>query len=198
LVRPHPPPVFKQVIAVRLLENAQDESCERGGSSPVRRPIPGYLKVYEMRLAVVAEQNVLSLFEIDIGDAASMNVIQQSKQAGEKFVAGFVLLTERSSCDVLVDQSGRPVVAQKGRYTFSGAHGLIKAPLVSREKVANPCHRNEPQRGFSPDFEDNLFVAVGVKSCRSEEIVFEGSYVAIVAISDLDGGWKISTLSEGA
>lgn len=125
LIRAHPSPVFEEVVAVGLLEDSQEKSGQGGVAAAVRGPEPGYLEVNQVGLAVVSEEDVFAFFEIDVCDAAGVDVGQESGESREEVVAGLIVLVQRVAGDVLVNQGGVSDVSEECRNTFNGLDGLI-------------------------------------------------------------------------
>ena len=90
------------MVIVALLEQPQNELAEIPAAEPTTRQGKRYLKVDQVGAAVVADDDVFALVEIDVGDAVGVHVPQQRLKRGEKTIGHPFARRQRMTGNVLV------------------------------------------------------------------------------------------------
>ena len=78
LVRAAAADVLGQVVAVGTGEAAEEPAGQPGVAAELPGPLPGDLEVDQVRPGIVADDDVLALLEVDVGDAAGVQRIEQA------------------------------------------------------------------------------------------------------------------------
>ena len=139
------------------------------------------LKIDQVGVPVLANQEVLALFEIDVGDIAAMKVLEQGGQFLEEVIGhGFPPL-ERVAFDERVYESGFAPSAQAARHALQVREYSIDSQLVVGKESPEPRHRQAQERRHPPQLQDRLARRPAIQTGCCEKVVLEGADALIGA-----------------
>lgn len=165
--------MLDNVVLVGGLKNVADHSKWPDLAAPVRRDEPGYLEVDQMRETIVAQEDVLSLLQVDISRAAGMDGVNEGRQPREEFIVNRVILLQRPPLNVVVQDAGPAKPTAKRRDSRDSPHQVEEPGLVIGQKSADPRHRKSEECRCPSHFEHDLVGLSLIKSRDSEEIMLE-------------------------
>lgn len=165
--------MLDQVVLVRGLEDVTDHSKRPDFAAAIRRDEPGDLEINQVRKSVVAQEDVLSLFQIDIGGATGMDGVDEGRQLREKLIADGVFLLQRPSLDVVVEDACRAKPTTKRRDSRDAPHQMEESGLVVGQESAGPQHGKSEECRSPANFDHDLVCLSLIKSRDGEKIMFE-------------------------
>lgn len=124
-------------------------------------------------MPVIAEDDVLAFFKIDIGRAALMNGVDKPGQSGEEFVVNRVILLKWSPLDIIMDDSSLAIPAAECRHTRQPTHQKKQFRLMTGKETTRP-RQGQPKHGrYSADLQDDLVIVPLIEGGHGKEVVFE-------------------------
>ncbi len=141
LVGPAAADVLAQVVAVGGGETGEEPAGHPAVAPEAPRPLPGDLEIDEVRPCVVADNDVLAFFEVDVGDAAGVQGLQQSSQAREELVVDLFVALEVVAGDELVGEGQRAELAEQARHAGHVLRLAVETHLPGDQPLADPVGR---------------------------------------------------------
>lgn len=186
LVGSRPPPVFEQVITVGRLEDSQNLAGRPRSAAAIGVEKPRNLKVDQIGSPVITQEDILTLFQIDVGHLQAVNLIHHRGQSREEFVIQDVVTLQGMAGDKLVDEAGFTPGTTKSRDPGNGLRASQQPCFAAHEKPPDPGQGKAEEVCLALHFQDNLACRPGIGGCRGEEIVLVGSGVSVVPAVDGD------------
>jgi hypothetical protein len=171
--------VFGEVVQVGLLEQVQQGPREDRVARPPVRQADTDLKVDQVGLAVVANEDVLALVQVHVSQAAAVHLGQQSPQAEEELLADALALAQRVAGDVVVGDGVIEPPAAREHLAAPVRHvGQVRQPaqhalLAPGQQVPQPGSRHAENRLHAVELADDPLARSAVEGGGRPGIVLE-------------------------
>jgi hypothetical protein len=165
--------VFEEVVDVGVTQAAEPPAVEEVVAELGQ--VPGNLEVDEVGLAVVAEEDVLGLVGIDVGDVAAMQLGEKLVEIGEEGVGDGLVPGEGAAGDEGVEEPGGADQPEDGGDGGEVGAGAVEAGFAAAEEFAGPIEGDAGVGLGAADLEDGAGSIEGlVEPGSGPEVVLDG------------------------
>ncbi len=136
-------PVLEEVVVVAGLEAAEEPASRGEGAEGAGGRVEGDLEVDEVGAAVVAEEDVFALLEVDVGHVAGVEGVEEGSEAGEEVVGDGLVALEGAAGDEGVEEAGVGDAAEVGGDAVEVGEAEVVVGFAASEEAADPAEGEE-------------------------------------------------------
>ena len=184
--------VLLQMVKIGLTEHGKEIANARPMSHARMRRVETNLKVDQVRKAIVADDDVFSLVEIDIGQPATVQQPQRPFEHREKRLADDFAFLQRMTGYVFAGDCRRPDATananlpERIRHVRQVREQIEGGPLSFGLSTTQPRRRGKPDRLFPIELADDESFAIRIRRRRSPRIVLVNFVSRILSATDFD------------
>ena len=184
--------VLLQMVMIGLTEHGKEIANARPMTHSRMRRVEADLKIDQVRKAIVADDDVFSLVEIDVGQAPIVQQPQRSFEHREKRIADDFALFQRMTGYVFAGDCRRPDATanadlpERIRHVRKVGKQIEGGPLSFGLSTTQPRRRGKPDRLFPIELADDESFVIRKRRRRRPRIVLVNFVSRILSATDFD------------